>query len=707
LLIHRPAVTHTRSVSPVSRYVVEKVVSDPVDGFLSRREAIRRLGLFGLTAAAASTLIVACGKRASAGAAYDPWWDAVIAPPADIPAITSATSSQINGGTTITPTADYNYDPYFRYDGCHTILSDAGGIYATLPEVVVPEIVTDAQDVEAVFRGGRDGTSVIGVRVVVDGKLSHLKMLRFDGVKGTDYYYKHHFPSAKVRHLKFEVDGGNRFKSAVVGAHTIIKRPEGAHRFRHTAIGDSLQKGGADYHIGAEVFGDLFYMCWESHSRFQAALMGCDSYVSLGAGGTGWSDNVPDDPFSARIATALAGFPHVLGFYGSRNDAGKEGQVTSAVTAALDQVEDVPVVLVSGPQQAGFTRLNTLVQQGVAPTGRTWLDLNGVAAAPASNSTHHPTFEDQLKLARAAHAQIDMARIRAAVDRANASRPNIVLTTSPVSPIVGGAYVTLTAAITTSPDSPAVSGAVQFYDNGVALASPIIVGPGNTSITTSALSIDTHTLTAEFLPAISGLVKSTSAPVTLVVSANLGVVDSFNRTDGPVGKSEDGKPWNTGTYPGWVISGNSLSNPTAAAPVFCDVDLGIAYGVYEFTLAGTYSAVPRLMLFYASDADNVFLNGAGGANNWRLWTRIDNTASAIATARTEAGWTAGDVIRIEVTHGTSSTKANFVVKKNGTTMIAANDVELGILADNTKLAFYVDAASNSATLDAVTMTPAT
>ena len=43
------------------RYLAEEVAYDHADGLLSRREALRRLGLMGFTAVGASRLLAACG----------------------------------------------------------------------------------------------------------------------------------------------------------------------------------------------------------------------------------------------------------------------------------------------------------------------------------------------------------------------------------------------------------------------------------------------------------------------------------------------------------------------------------------------------------------------------------------------------------------------------------------------------------------------
>jgi carboxymethylenebutenolidase len=50
-------------VTPLQRYIAEEIATDHVDGLLSRREALRRLALLGVGAAAASALIAACGEN--------------------------------------------------------------------------------------------------------------------------------------------------------------------------------------------------------------------------------------------------------------------------------------------------------------------------------------------------------------------------------------------------------------------------------------------------------------------------------------------------------------------------------------------------------------------------------------------------------------------------------------------------------------------
>jgi carboxymethylenebutenolidase len=50
-------------VTPLQRYIAEEIATDHVDGLLSRREALRRLALLGMTTATATALIAACGEK--------------------------------------------------------------------------------------------------------------------------------------------------------------------------------------------------------------------------------------------------------------------------------------------------------------------------------------------------------------------------------------------------------------------------------------------------------------------------------------------------------------------------------------------------------------------------------------------------------------------------------------------------------------------
>jgi carboxymethylenebutenolidase len=56
-------------VTPLQRYIAEEIATDHVDGLLTRREAMRRLALLGVSATAASALIASCSEKRPAPAA--------------------------------------------------------------------------------------------------------------------------------------------------------------------------------------------------------------------------------------------------------------------------------------------------------------------------------------------------------------------------------------------------------------------------------------------------------------------------------------------------------------------------------------------------------------------------------------------------------------------------------------------------------------
>lgn len=59
-------------MTPLQRYIAEEIATDHLDGLLSRREALRRLGLLGIGAAGAAALIAACGQAKQANPAATP-----------------------------------------------------------------------------------------------------------------------------------------------------------------------------------------------------------------------------------------------------------------------------------------------------------------------------------------------------------------------------------------------------------------------------------------------------------------------------------------------------------------------------------------------------------------------------------------------------------------------------------------------------------
>ena len=87
------------------------------------------------------------------------------------------------------------------------------------------------------------------------------------------------------------------------------------------------------------------------------------------------------------------------------------------------------------------------------------------------------------------------------------------LAVTPASPVTQGAAVALNATVTPS----AAAGTVQFQDGGSNLGSPVTVSAGIASLSTTALTVATHSLTATFTATDPTYLGSTSAAVSFVV----------------------------------------------------------------------------------------------------------------------------------------------------------------------------------------------
>ncbi|HTJ70685.1 MAG TPA: Ig-like domain repeat protein [Actinospica sp.] len=100
------------------------------------------------------------------------------------------------------------------------------------------------------------------------------------------------------------------------------------------------------------------------------------------------------------------------------------------------------------------------------------------------------------------------------------------LSTSPSGSAVEDTPVTLNAT-----ESPAASGAIQFYDGSTAFGSPVTVNAsGTATLTTSALAIGSHTLTAIFTPTGAAYTASTSNSVVLqITTSGVGVDQTITR----------------------------------------------------------------------------------------------------------------------------------------------------------------------------------
>ena len=97
----------SEGMTPLQRYLAEEIATDHVDGLLSRREALRRLALLGISTATASTLIAACGDQRTAPSSAGPSTSAVPSTsPSSPPGMATANRPSPSAGSGLRKTSD-------------------------------------------------------------------------------------------------------------------------------------------------------------------------------------------------------------------------------------------------------------------------------------------------------------------------------------------------------------------------------------------------------------------------------------------------------------------------------------------------------------------------------------------------------------------------------------------------------------------------
>jgi len=152
--------------------------------------------------------------------------------------------------------------------------------------------------------------------------------------------------------------------------------------------------------------------------------------------------------------------------------------------------------------------------------------------------------------------------------------------TSNNNPSVYGENVTFTSTTTSAFGTPA--GTAEFYDGAVLLGTGTLNAGGVATFTTNSLIVDTHPITARYVPSVGSIfATSTSAPLDQVVDAATITVRAVNESI--VYGDADPSPF-TFTYSGFVLGQTSAVINT---PPTCDVLVAhVDVGTYPITCSG-------------------------------------------------------------------------------------------------------------------------
>jgi probable HAF family extracellular repeat protein len=208
--------------------------------------------------------------------------------------------------------------------------------------------------------------------------------------------------------------------------------------------------------------------------------------------------------------------------------SGDSSNATSTSSALNETVSLAPTItaVVSSAGHASFGQpvTFTAVVSGDSPTGNVqFFDGATSLATPVALIGNVATFTTStlvvgthsITAAYKGDALNSPSTSPALSEFISTNAPTATTLVASVDPIIVGQSVTFTATVTgTSP-----TGAIQFMDGIASLGSPVALTSGTTSLTTSALTIGTHSITAVY-PGDAANAASTSAVVNEVVSRN-------------------------------------------------------------------------------------------------------------------------------------------------------------------------------------------
>ena len=222
------------------RYLAEEVALDHAEGQMTRREALRRLGMMGISLTAASALLAACGDDGD---------DQVVAPSGQASSTTAApvattvaSPSTTRPATTPVPSQDITFPgPRGTLMGAYAQAANAKGAVLVVHE----------------NRGLVDGTRAVAARFAGDG----FSALSIDLVSGINAGGTAAVPAADVGALLSNADVSDRRADLKAGFDELLKRNPGKKLgmigfcFGGTVVWDYLTAGDTRLAAAAPFYG--------------------------------------------------------------------------------------------------------------------------------------------------------------------------------------------------------------------------------------------------------------------------------------------------------------------------------------------------------------------------------------------------------------------------------------------------------------------
>ncbi|HEV7766444.1 MAG TPA: Ig-like domain repeat protein, partial [Thermoanaerobaculia bacterium] len=293
--------------------------------------------------------------------------------------------------------------------------------------------------------------------------------------------------------------------------------------------------------------------------------------------------------------------------------------------------------------------------EGATTLGSGSLDGSGQVQIPLANL---PVGAHSLMAAYAASANHAASTSSVFVQNVGKSGTVIALGTSNASTIFGDA-VTFTATLSAlSPGAGLPTGTVEFFDGATSLGTGGVNGIGEAALTTSSLSVGTHSITANysgdagFDPVTSSVLSQSVGKATPIAS----LVSSAT-------------PSSFGQSVTFTATLSSLAATPTGTVTFTDgaTTLGavpLSAGIATYTSSSLALGAHPITATYGGDGS--FLGASDS-----LTQTVDPTATSVAVTATPAPSTFGEEIAITatVTPATAITPTGNVVFKEGTTTL--------------------------------------
>ena len=222
--------------------------------------------------------------------------------------------------------------------------------------------------VEVNFYSVTDSTQIFPL-IEVNGRLvGDTAIIRT--VTGRGWGFKLQFPYAASRTIKLYCNSDIGLEWITVPSGNSISKPVDTINKLVCVLGDSFVNGAGVGFVGGANES-------ESFAPRLARLIGADSLLLAGIGGTGFVSGGATNAYYTRAAFILTKSPNVLIINGSINDGSSAGAIAAAVTSFLALVTTIPKVIVLGTMVAGYEANHDAVKAATLAAGRTFIDMKG------------------------------------------------------------------------------------------------------------------------------------------------------------------------------------------------------------------------------------------------------------------------------------------------------------------------------------------